>query len=160
MPKQGAEGRYRGTRRPVKTGIRWTWVNLSFHLLERLGVPVLLVRYEDIVRRPREQLAAIARFAGLEVDDEDLSFIVGDELELPADHIVAGNRVRMSSGPLRLRVDDSWRTELSRGQQRMATLAARPLLRRYGYVSNGRRTRGAGGAPATGAGSPSDIISP
>ncbi len=160
VPKQGAEGRYRGTRHPAKTGIRWTWVNLSFHLLKRLGVPVLLVRYEDIVRRPREQLEAIARFAGVDVPAQGLSFIVGDELELPADHIVAGNRVRMSSGPLRLRVDDGWRMELSRSQQRMATFAARPLLRRYGYVGSGRRAGTMDPGSVTGPGSPSAIIRP
>ncbi|MEO8292232.1 MAG: sulfotransferase [Actinomycetota bacterium] len=160
VAKQGAEGRYRVTRHPAKTGMRWTWVNLSLHLLKRLGVPVLRVRYEDVVRSPKEQIAAIARFAGLDVGAEDLSFIAGDELDLPADHIVAGNRVRMTSGPLRLRVDDGWRTGLSRRQRFMATLAGRPLLRRYGYLGGGERAGTTGAGPATGPGSPSAIISP
>jgi hypothetical protein len=159
VPKQGTDGRYRGTRSPAKTGIRWTWVNLSSHLLQRLGVPVLRLRYEDIVRDPRRELVKIARFSGLDVSEEDLSFIRGAEVDLPPDHLVAGNRVRLLSGPLELRVDEEWRTKLTRRQQRMAALVARPLLRRYGYD-----TGATAGDPGTGSGptsgSPSAIIKP
>lgn len=154
VPKQGAEGRYRGTRHPVKTGIRWSWVNLSSHLLRRLGVPTLRLRYEDIVRDPQGALAKIAAFADIDVSSKDFTFIDGAEVDLPRGHLVAGNRVRMHSGPLHLRVDEEWRTELSPKQQRMSTVFAWPLMRRYGYLVG--RTEGDSGAP----GSPSAIINP
>ena len=160
IPKQGAEGRYRGTRHPAKTGLRWSWVNLSSHLLRRMGTPVLTVRYEDVVRRPVEQLESIAKFAGLNLPAAGMSFIRGDEVDLPADHLVAGNRVRLESGAVRLRVDDEWRTKLSPRQQRLALLAARPLLRRYGYLGSGRSGGDSGMGDGTGSGSPSAIINP
>jgi hypothetical protein len=60
----------------------------------------------------------------------------------------------MHSGPLHLRVDEEWRTKLSPKQQRMSTVFAWPLMRRYGYLVG--RTEADSGAP----GSPSAIINP
>jgi hypothetical protein len=49
-------------------------------------------------------------------------------------HTVAGNPVRMQSGPVTLRVDDAWRGAMSARDRRLVTLLTFPLLARYGYA--------------------------
>jgi hypothetical protein len=41
--------------------------------------------------------------------------------------------MRFSSGPLVIRRDDAWRTEMDAGDRRLVTTITGPLLRRYGY---------------------------
>jgi hypothetical protein len=135
VQKQGpATGRYRGRRHPAKTAIRWDWVNLVFHLLARMGVRSALVRYEDVISSPAAQLERIAELAGVPIGSDDLAFIRGPEVDLPPDHLVAGNRVRMEAGSIRLRVSDEWKTELPASLRRVVSLLTWPLSRRYGYA--------------------------
>ena len=135
VEKQGSvRGSYRGRRHPAKTALRWDWVNTTFHLLGRLRVPLLLVRYEDVVRDPAAQLSRLSDFASVSLSPDELAFVQGREVDLPGDHLVAGNRMRMEAGPILLRDPDGWRKELSDGQRRVVTFATWPLLRRYGYL--------------------------
>lgn len=127
-------GPYRVRRPPAKTGARYMWINLAYHLLDRMGVPTIRVRYETFVRSARDEIARIGEFAGARLDEGDLGFIHGSELDLPADHLVAGNRTRQLSGQVTLRVDEEWRTRMSDGQRRTVSLLTSPLLIRYGYV--------------------------
>jgi sulfotransferase family protein len=142
VEKQGTGPvRHRGRRHPAKTAVRWDWVNSMFHLLRRLGVPSLLVRYEDVVTSPSTTLRRIAGLGGVPVGEDDLGFISGSEASLPPDHLVAGNRMRMQAGSVRLRLSDEWRTALP-GRQRMVVLGLTwPLLRRYGYIGAGKEGR-------------------
>lgn len=124
---------YRGRRHPAKTGLRWATINLAFHVLAMRGVRVSRARYESVVRSPRDELARIADFAGSTVGSKDLAFVRGNEADLPPDHLVAGNRVRLESGPVKLRVDDEWRERLDPRQRRLVAAITWPLLKRYGY---------------------------
>lgn len=142
VQKQGAAGRYRRQRHPVKTALRWDLVNLSIHSLTRTGIPSALVRYEDVVSAPAEQLQRIARFAGVPVAADDVGFIRGTEVDLPSGHLVAGNRMRMEMGPIRLRASDGWRTELPPRQRRLVSALTWPLIRRYAYVGRGTEVGG------------------
>lgn len=137
VTKQGEAGRYRRQRHPLNTALRWDRVNLTIHSLSRAGTPSALVRYEDVVSAPAEQLLRIARFAGAPVTSDDLGFIRGNEIDLPSGHLVAGNRMRMQAGPLELRVSDGWKTELPPNQRRLVSVLTWPLIRRYAYVGRG-----------------------
>jgi hypothetical protein len=134
VEKVGGKIPYRGKRHPVRTAVRWTWINLSFDLLRRLGVPTAMVRYEAVVARPRETVMEILRFAEVEPLD-GLPFIQGRTVELPPAHVVAGNRVRMQRGPIELREDDAWRSKLPIAQRRLVSGLTWPLLRRYSRPS-------------------------
>lgn len=134
VQKQGTAGRYRRQRHPFKTALRWDWVNLTIHSLTRAGTPSTLVRYEDVVSTPAEQLRRIARFAGTPLASDDVWFIRGTEVDLPSGHLVAGNRMRMEAGPIRLRVSDGWKTELQPKHRRLVSVLTWPLIRRYAYV--------------------------
>jgi hypothetical protein len=134
-----SKGLYRGRRRPAKAAARWLWINLAFELLGRLGVPVVRVRYEAMVRSPREELRRIAGALGIPLSPDDLEFVHGDVVDLPQEHMVAGNRMRLESGGVRLRADEEWRTRMALAQVRTVELVTWPLLRRYAYT--GRVTR-------------------
>jgi hypothetical protein len=135
VKRQGAiQGAYRATRSPLRSGIRWMWVNAAFEALPRTGVPVTRVRYESLVRSPRPEIARIVQSTRGAVEGSDLSFIHDDGVELPPDHLVAGNRMRLLAGRIPLRREDEWRAGLSPRHQRTVSLVTWPLLRRYAYV--------------------------
>jgi Sulfotransferase domain len=137
--RQGArtDRPFRVRQRPWKLGVRWMSINLSSHVLRWLRVPVLFMRYESLVVDPRSELARAARFAGVEATD--LAFLREGEASLPAGHLVAGNRMRLERGPVPIRLDDAWQTELPDAQRRLVSLITWPLLRAYGYVGSRRR---------------------
>jgi len=135
VKRQGERDRVR--RRPAKASLRWTWINESFDVLARHGVPTEVVRYESFVRHPREEVRRIAAFAGVSVEETALETIAGNLVQLPQDHLVAGNRMRFASGEIELRVDDDWARQLTPRQRRSVSLMTWPLLRRYGYRPSG-----------------------
>jgi Sulfotransferase domain len=132
--QDSTKANYRTRRPPWKAAGRWMWINVSFHLLRRLGVASTVTRYETFVAEPRTELARIATFAGVRVEDDDLAFINGNEVDLGTDHLVAGNRMRFESGVLRLNVDQEWRAKLTGMQRNVVSALTWPLLRRYGYL--------------------------
>ena len=121
------------TYSPTSTALRWDLYNSAFGLLARRGTPTRRVRYEEFVADPRGVLAGVAEFAGAPVDDAGLAFATDTTVELTAQHTVSGNPVRFTTGPVALRRDEAWRTELPAGQRRAVSLLASPLLRHYGY---------------------------
>jgi hypothetical protein len=136
VPRQGGEpGSFRGQHRPVNTGARWIWTNMSFELLSRRGVRTIVTRYEDVISAPRNQLVRVADFMGEPLSDPDLRFLHDDGVDLPPDHLVAGNRLRLHAGPLTLRNDDEWRTGLSRRDRMMVSALTWPMRRRYAIAS-------------------------
>jgi hypothetical protein len=102
-PQDALWDRNTTTGGPVNTAARWMWINLSFHLLARLGTPTMLLRYEDLIASPRASLLEIARLAARPATARDLGFLADGTVELPPDHLVAGNRVRLSTDRLVLR---------------------------------------------------------
>jgi len=119
--------------RPAKAARWWLAFNALFDLLPATGVPTMLLRYESLIRRPREQTERAVRFARLSAGSDDLGFIGSDAVQLTATHTVAGNPMRFDSGRLELRLDEAWRRELPAGDALGVELVTWPLLRRYGY---------------------------
>jgi hypothetical protein len=135
--RQGIHPRTFRTRRPPwKTAARWMWINLAFQALPRFRVPSVLVRYERFVTRPKEELERVAALHGRRLTVDDLAFIHDDLVDLPPDHLVAGNRVRLHTGPLRLKLDDEWSRKLTPRERRTVSSVTWPLLRRYGYLED------------------------
>jgi hypothetical protein len=120
-------------RSPILTSRRWLTVNMMTGMLERLGVPRVLLRYEDLVRQPREELTRVARLHGDELQPGDLDFLTNGGLRLSSSHTVAGGRVRFQTGVVPLRTDEQWRTEMPSRQRRFVEVVTWPLRRRYGY---------------------------
>lgn len=121
-------------KRPARQILRrWWTVNLMIERLGRRGVPLLRLRYEDMVSDPRAAMRAVLRLTGREASDEALSFIGPDGVERAVSHTPTGGRVRFSTGPMPLRLDEKWRRELPASRQRLTVLVCGPLMRRYGY---------------------------
>jgi hypothetical protein len=110
---------------------RWYSYNARMPSVGKLGVPYLLMRYEDLVGDPRPSLERILDHAGSRADG--LTFIGPGNILLHENHTVYGNRLRFSTGELPLRVDDAWRQGLSVFGRAWITAMTFPLLRRYGY---------------------------
>jgi len=93
---------------------------------------VLRVQYEDFCRNPESVLASIYAFIGVSESMKPA---------LPADRTlhVLGNRIRLI-GVLPIRLDDSWRHEMSGREQVTFASIAGNLSARYGYeVPRGNR---------------------
>ncbi|WP_326557566.1 sulfotransferase [Micromonospora sp. NBC_01796] len=96
-------------------------------------VPMRRVYYEKLLDDPREGVRDLAGFAGLDLTEEDLSFLSDGYADLPVPHNLGGNPMRFSAGRLPLRQDDTWRVALPPRQRRLVSAICAPLLISYGY---------------------------
>lgn len=128
----GAEA-YMATRAPAGTALEWLVDNTVLDLLPAVGTPALRLRYESLVRSPREQVAAVLGHAGRPATGPALDRIDHGSVELATDHTVSGNPLRFRNGRVELRVDDAWRRGMARRDRLAVTAITWPLLLRYGY---------------------------
>ncbi|WFE21456.1 sulfotransferase [Solwaraspora sp. WMMD937] len=126
----------------ARCALTWSGHNAAYDLLGRLGRRrhgavggrlVHRMRYEEFLADPLGTAGTLSRLAGLPQTGLDLSYLSAGEVELGELHSVSGNRMRFTTGRLRLRVDDAWRTGLPVAARRTLTGLCAPLLRRYGY---------------------------
>jgi Sulfotransferase family len=129
------------TKTPLHLSARYLGHNLLFHLLRRLGVPTLRLRYESLVCDPVPELTRVLGHAGRAPAAGELGFVGDGWVELAPSHALAGNPMRFRSGRVPLRVDEEWRGQL-RPRHRLVTSASTwPLLLAYGYLRGGGRDR-------------------
>ncbi|MDH3706555.1 MAG: sulfotransferase [Acidimicrobiia bacterium] len=117
---------------PALMGWRWLSWNVVFASFRLLGVPVLTLRYEDLIDDPDASLRRVLTFAGLEPGS--LPFVAGSTVDLQPVHSVAGNPSRFDRGSVSLRRDEAWRQQMPRSARRWVTVLTAPLLARYGYL--------------------------
>ena len=114
---------------------RYVLYNVLTQGLRRPGTPYLLLRYEDLIANPEQQLRRVLRGVDALAADGPLGFVKDESVMLRPSHTVDGNPMRFSRGSLELKVDDQWRTRLDRGDQLLVSILTSPLLARYGYLS-------------------------
>lgn len=124
-------GRLMATHSPAQTAAEWLAFNAVIESFRLTRTPWTLMRYEDFVNRPREQLSRVLEFAGL--PSADLPFLGDGTIDLPVDHSVAGNPMRIRTGEVPLRADEEWRTAMRPSRRRMITAFTAPGMLRYGY---------------------------
>jgi aryl sulfotransferase len=103
-------------------------------------IPVHPVRYEEMQRRPRETFAALARFAGLEVDAGRLAAALErcsfPELQRQERELAFRERPRQApffrSGQV-----GAWREALSAAHVARVVEAHAEVMRRFGYLDSG-----------------------
>ncbi len=124
---------------PTRTAWRWSYENFAFQLLAATGIPKLTIRYEDLVSAPKETMARVAAFSGLELGGEQLDFIRSGEggywADLGVAHTGSGNPMRFHTGGVKIRLDDEWRTVMPANDRRAVTALTAPLLSHYGYLA-------------------------
>jgi hypothetical protein len=133
--KRGKTQADRWEKRAWSSSYHWLRRNGLIEVLVRRRLPAdryMRVRYEDFVERPRATVHAICSFAG---EPDARSPFVGERtVRLQPSHAIVGNpRVRSLAGRLELRLDNEWETGMKARARLLATLAAAPLLQRYGY---------------------------
>lgn len=131
--------RFMHTYHPVDMGFRWLVYNACFHLLGRLGVPRMMMRYEEFVASPRTEIERVATLLGEEIDEKSFEFVDGRRVELGVHHTISGNPMRFQRGPIELALDEEWRSRLSPVHRRMVSVFTFPLLLRYGYLGPARQ---------------------
>jgi len=121
-------------RRQSQITRRWLTVNVMIERLAAQGVPLLRVRYEDLVNDPVTAMRGLLALWDRQPPPDALSFLTPEGLSTGKSHAIAGGRVRMRTGPVPLRLDEAWRRELPRWRQQVTVAATWPLMRRYGYL--------------------------
>jgi hypothetical protein len=128
----GEETRTMGTRRLPSTVRRWLASAIETEALRRHLPPRhwLRLRYEDFCAEPVGSMDRVLSMMGVEGRPpfEDAATV-----RLRPNHIVAGNPSRFTVGSVRIRVDEEWRTGMSRRDRLLVVGGTWPLLRRYGY---------------------------
>jgi len=112
----------------------WTAWTLASAGMRRRGGRVgdyLRVRYEDFVRKPQEVFRKIVEFAGQEFTGAP--FIGPNLVELGHNHILTGNFIRYQRGPVEIKPDLRWTSEMSAVHSTLVTGLTWPLLPFYGY---------------------------
>lgn len=123
MPRHGA----------VYSGATWTVHNLMAEAVRRRLGPErsLLLRYEDLVRHPRESLVRVLRL--VDADDRKLPLVDDHTATIGLNHSVGGNPNRLDRGDVAFQEDVEWREGLGGPDGAIVTALSAPLLRRYGY---------------------------
>lgn len=114
-----------------KAAAMWLHSTMSVRsVFTKRGIAVSEIRYEDFVADPAAGLRRIARFAGIPPSTD---FVQDGTLDLRLSHAVAGNPSRMRSGPVSLRADSAWRTDLNRRDRMLVTALTATHRRGHGY---------------------------
>lgn len=117
-------------RGAARSALLWTaWNGAAAALVRRQSSPAR-IRYEDLVAQPGAELARLAALVGLSVPRD---FIADGVVDLPSDHALPGNPMRLRSGAIRIEGDDRWRTGLSARDAAVVQVLTRPLAARFGY---------------------------
>lgn len=125
---------YMGRLGPGATAQRWNVKNTLAELLKKHSCSYMRIRYEDLVSDPISTMRHIFQLLG--EPEATMPFVARERYvvdALSSYHSVSGNPIRLERGPLPLRMDDAWRTEMSRGSRLAVTTLTFPLLLRYGY---------------------------
>jgi hypothetical protein len=109
----------------------WTAFNAASDLIGRAAPErYLRLRYEDFTAAPAATLRRVLDLVGL----PDTPPVSADGTAvLGENHTVTGNPDRLQHGPVTIRTDEKWRTDLGRRRRAVATTLSAPLLLRYGY---------------------------
>ncbi len=115
----------------LKTAVAWNVFNLVIGSVERLNVPYVMVRYEDLVERPAATILKILERLGRV--GGNLGFIGANSVQLRGNHTVSGNPSRFQTGEVELRLDSEWQEKCSPLQKMLVDLVTLPVRKKYGY---------------------------
>jgi hypothetical protein len=122
--------RYRG---PVRSAVYWGVSNAATELLCRDPERHLRLRYETFAERPGEAIERIVRMvAGRPAK---IPFTGDHTVTLGPTHSIKGNPDRLQVGPVEIRLDARWKTQMAARDRGLVTALSWPLLARYGYLA-------------------------
>ena len=149
-----AEASLSGGRRSIRALLPQPLSTWSGHVTSWLesGLPLLIVRYEDLLADPRVAFGEVLGFAGLEPDPSRLAEAVENARfdHLQAEEERVGFAERQPSAPsfFRSGTAGGWRSALAPEQVRALVDAHAPVMERFGYLREAQAfLRGAGERP-------------
>lgn len=114
-----------------------TWSHHVSSWLEQRRLRLHLLRYEDLHAAPAETFGAVVRFAGLDLDAEELAQAVAhsafERLRRQEDDSGFRERGPMAQRFFRAGKVGSWRASLDGGQVRKLVAAHGAMMERFGY---------------------------
>ena len=114
-----------------KAAAMWLHSTVSVGIaFRKRGIDVIDVRYEDFVADPAAILRRIATFAGIAPETD---FASDGTLDLRTSHAVAGNPNRMRTGPVTLRADTTWQSDLTTRDRLTVSALTTTHRRGHGY---------------------------
>jgi hypothetical protein len=126
---------YMPTFPPSRSSLTWISNNLAIDAVGLRGLRPRVLCYENLVSAPAKELERAVADVLPKPARGALARLADPEFTFGTQHTVAGNPVRMRTGPLTLRLDDAWRSEMRPSDRRLVTLMTFPLLARYGYCA-------------------------
>ena len=120
----------------LKTAVAWNAFNVLISSLKSERVPYRLIRYEDVIERPRDAVQNIVSL--LDIGQPDLDFIEPDAVVLTGNHTGSGNPSRFNTGRVSLSLDLEWRKRAPAAQRALVSLVTLPLQWKYGYLAKGK----------------------
>ena len=120
------------------SAFHWTVLQTEIALAKRQFTSSTRIRYEDLVRRPADELSRALTEIGFPVTPAELGHIDGTSVDLPASHGLSGNPSRFRQGVQELRLDEQWRRDMTRWDRAKATTIALVPLAAHGYLSRHR----------------------
>ncbi|HHQ49051.1 MAG TPA: sulfotransferase, partial [Acidobacteria bacterium] len=138
----GRAGGYMKRFGATSSSVLWlTWNGATERLLKGRATRFAVLRYEDFAREPEASVGRIVSW--LDLGPRDLPFDGPRTVVLAPTHTTSGNPDRERTGPVPIRLDQRWRSELPAWRRALVTALTWPMLARYGYV-----TASAGGGTA------------
>jgi hypothetical protein len=131
-----------------RSAAQWSALQLEMSAISGLGgTPSARLHYEEFVADPVGALVAATAAFGLPLSADDLPPVAEGRVELTASHGLSGNPGRFRSGPIELRRDDGWATEMPATDRAVVTALTLPLLKSYGYHASTRSKAAPGPLP-------------
>lgn len=117
----------------ARVALRWNSWNLLVWCLRLLRVPVIVLRYEDLVADPAASLVRVGRFVGCGVDPA-VAASMREQVDVSRPlHSVAGNPMRFERQAVTVRADEGWRTAMPARRRRLVGVLTWPLRLCFGY---------------------------
>jgi hypothetical protein len=117
----------------VTSTFYWVLQNQLLEYAGRQAAGYHLLRYEDLMDRPQDALAAVCEFVG--ADSECIPLVETHSVRLGERHVLAGNPKRGRIGVVPLIRDDEWMKVGANAPTRLASFVLTPLARKYGYAA-------------------------
>ena len=130
--KQYEENKLLPRQSTLKSTFYWlAWNPAITYLWNHPSANYMFLPYENFVLNPQEVVAKILSF--IQEEKQALPFINKRTIEITRGHAVAGNIARLTDGPVTLKIDDEWKTNLAWTSKFLVSALAWPFLYKYGY---------------------------
>jgi hypothetical protein len=128
-------GKPMSRQHPLRSALQWDIAQWAATQLTGRVNSSLTLRYEDLTAEPKPVVLQALGLLGESAEPP----LEGHQVHLGAGHAVSGNPMRFENGPVSIREDDQWRSQLPKSSRMLVAAATWPGLSAHGYVGRNRR---------------------